>query len=37
MFKLEIKISLDFAKNTPYIVYKMDRSFTLFNITQLKL
>ena len=37
MFKLEIKISLDFIKNRIYIVHKIDGSLTLFHITQLKL
>ena len=37
MFKLEIKISLDFEKIRIYIDHKMDGSLTLFHITQLKL
>jgi len=36
MFKLEIKVSIDFAKIRVYILYKMDGSLTLFHITQLK-
>jgi len=34
MFKLEIKISLDFAKIMIYLVHKIDASLTLFHTTQ---
>jgi len=37
MFKLQIKVSLDFAKIRIYLVHKMDGSLTLFHISQVKL